>query len=118
MAVVGWVDTTSPALEQDWADAPVDDAVLTSYLGAAHEQCVAFLPHTRDELTGVLVPVIPNPVPARLVKAQIMQARAIYRSVLAGDGNGIGTDGLQITVFPMDWTVKALLRPKRVGRVL
>ena len=117
MAVVGWVDTTDPVLEQDWADAPVDEAVLTSYLQAAHEQCVEFLPHTRD-VDDVLVPAIPDPVPARLVKAQIMQARAIYRSVIAGDGNGIGADGLQITVFPMDWTVKALLRPKRVGRVL
>lgn len=116
MAIVGWVETTTDLV--DWMDAPTDDVVLARYLSAAHEQCLAFLPHARDELTGVLAPVVPEPVPGRFVLAQVMQARALYRSALAGSDNEIGPDGIAVTVFPMDWTVKNLLRPKRVGRVM
>lgn len=40
-----------------------------------------------------------------------MQARALYRAGVAGSGENIGEDGFTVTVHPMDWTVKALLRP-------
>jgi len=110
MAVVGWVDTETDI--EGWADAPADDAELARLLRASYEQCVQFLPHVGG------VPQVPEDVPARLVQAQIMQARALYRSTLAGAGDQIGADGMAVTVFPMDWTVKNLLRPKRVGRVL
>ena len=125
MALIGWVETTSDL--EDWADAPVDEDVLARYMGAAHEQCVDFLPHitasvtdpVTGEVTDTFEPVIPAPIPGRFVLAQIMQARALYRSMLAGSGDGIGADGLlSVTVFPMDWTVKNLLRPRTVGRVL
>ncbi|MBX9243416.1 hypothetical protein ICW40_01170 [Actinotalea ferrariae] len=105
-----WV-TPQEAMDQ-WADAPDDLTVLASYLQAAYEQCVAFLPAGTWPVDGVTT------IPERWKLAQIMQARALYRSGLAGDGNQIGVDGLQVTVFPMDWTVKNLLRPRRVGRVL
>src|SRR5665647_2405660 len=116
MALIGWVETTTDL--EDWADAPLDAVDLARYLGAAHEQCVAFLPYTTDPATGVQTPTIPDPVPDTFVLAQVFQARALYRSALAGSGDAIGADGLSVTVFPMDWTVKNLLRPKRVGRVL
>jgi hypothetical protein len=47
-----------------------------------------------------------------------MQARAVYNSVKAGSGDQVGPDGLTVTVYPMDWNVKNLLRPRKVGRVL
>lgn len=115
MALVGWVETTN--LDNEWADAPVDEAVLSRYLRAAHGQCLDYLPHRRDDVTGELVPVVPDPVPDTFVLAQIMQARALWNSVTAGSGDQIGADGQAVTVFPMDWTVKNLLRPRRVGRV-
>jgi len=108
MALIGWVDPET--VEDYWADVPVDEAVLASYLQAAYEQCVEYLP-------PVDLNPYPDPIPARFVQAQIMQARALFRSNVAGSGDTLGGDGLTVTVYPMDWTVKNLLRPKRVGRV-
>lgn len=117
MALIGWVDPTTDL--NDWADGlALDEDDLARYLGAAHTQCVDFLPYTTDPTTDVQTPVIPDPVPDTFVLAQVFQARALYRSALAGGENAIGADGLSVTVFPMDWTVKNLLRPRRVGRVL
>ena len=117
MAVVGWVNTETDL--EDWADRP-DEPALSRYLTAAHRQCLDFLPYTTATVDGVTTEttVVPDPVPANFVLAQIMQARALYRSVLSGSGDAIGADGMAVTVFPMDWTVKNLLRPRRVGRVL
>lgn len=99
----GWV-SLEDAREQ-WADSDrMDDDELTGYLQAAYEQCVAYAPELADGQTAI---------PARLAKAQLMQARAIWRSITSGDDNALGPDGMTVTVFPMDWTVKALLRPKR-----
>ena len=118
MATVGWVNTLLDL--DEWLDAPGEPA-LSRYLGAAYGQCLDFLPHlpVTDPITLVVTdePVVPAPVPAGYVLAQIMQARALYRSALVGSGDGIGADGMSVTVFPMDWTVKNLLRPRRVGRV-
>jgi len=116
MALIGWVETTTDL--EDWADAPVDADALARYLGAAHEQCMDFLPHEIDPVAGDLGPTIPIPVPDTYVLAQVFQARALYRSALSGAGDAVGVDGLSVTVFPMDWTVKNLLRPRRVGRVM
>lgn len=108
MAVVGWVDTEN--ILEFWPDAPDDEEVLSTYLTAAWEQCVAYLPPES------LVPY-PDPVPRRWVLAQVGQARALMRSNVAGSGDQIGGE-VTVTVFPMDWTIKNLLRPKKIGRVL
>lgn len=117
MPTVGWVDTDELASGDEWRDAPSDPDVLARYLNAAHGQCLDFLPHRRDD-EGELVAVVPDPVPSRLVLAQIMQARALFNASIAGSGDRMGIDGQGVTVFPMDWTVKNLLRPRTVGRVL
>ena len=97
----GWA---SPADARDvWPDAvEMDDTELEGYLQSAYEQCRAFATPLADGQTTI---------PRRVVDAQIMQARAIWRAVTAGDDNGIGPDGLTVTTFPMDRTVKNLLRP-------
>lgn len=107
--LIGWVDPET--VESFWADAPADDTVLASYLLSSYEQCVEFLPEPT-------VTPYPDPIPERYRQAQIMQARALFRANVAGSGDVMGGDGLTVTVFPMDWTVKNLLRPKKVGRVL
>lgn len=119
MADIGWVDPDGDTLAADWSDAPADPDVLASYLSAAYDQCVSYLPQRRVD--GELVAVLPDPGTGREAAcrlAQIMQARAVYNSVVAGGGDQLGPDGLHVTVFPMDWTVRNLLRPRRVGRVL
>ncbi len=99
----GWASLEDARAQ--WEDAvTMDDAELLSYLQSAYEQCVEFAPALAADVVDI---------PRRYVQAQVMQARAIWRSLSAGDDNGIGPDGLTVTVFPMDWTVKALLRPKR-----
>ncbi len=115
MALIGWVDPDADLSE--WRDAPSDENTLARYLGSAYEQCLDFLPHRRDA-AGVLQPVVPDPVPERFKLAQIMQARALYNGVITGRDDQQGDGSLGVTVFPMDWSVKNLLRPKRVGRVL
>jgi hypothetical protein len=116
MAVIGWVDTDKDLVKwpdgyREAYDEDSTDEGLGLYLHAAYEQCLEFLPHDAEG-----APVVPDPVPERLVLAQVMQARALYRSAVAGSGDRIGPDGMTITVFPMDWTVKNLLRPRRVPR--
>lgn len=99
----GWASLE--AARAQWADAEqMEDPELTQYLAAAYEQCVEFAPELADGQTVI---------PQRLVQAQVMQARAIWRSLTAGDNNQLGPDGFSVTVYPMDWTVKNLLRPRR-----
>lgn len=101
----GWASLEG-AREQ-WADAAgMSDAELEGYLGTAYEQCLEYGP--RPALAAGS-----TTVPARWVQAQIMQARAVWRSSVAGDDNGLGAGDLTVTTFPMDWTVKNLLRPRR-----
>jgi hypothetical protein len=86
--VVGWV-TLSFAREK-WSDAEdLADEDLTSYLLSAYE------------------------VPESWRLAQVMQARAQMRSLTAGRDDNMAADGLTVTVYPLDWNVRQLLRPKR-----
>lgn len=116
MALVGWVDTDDPSIVEEWRDMPDDEAVATRYLASAHQQCLDFLPHKRVD--GALVPDVPTVVPETYRLAQILQARALYNSVITGPGDALGPEGQSVTVHPMDWSVKNLLRPRRIGRVL
>lgn len=97
----GW--TSIEAAREDWADAPRLDSSLYEKLDAARTACLNFAPALVD---GAAVPV-----GYRL--AQLMQARAIMNATKAGTADSLGADGLTVTVFPLDWNIKALLRPKR-----
>jgi hypothetical protein len=106
---IGWVPSLEYVRER-WSDAPEDDIVLGTYLIAAVQQCSAF--------TGIsdTDPIGENPeLEERHCLAQVYQARALWRSGKAGNADQVGPDGFTVTVFPMDWTVKDLLRPKRPG---
>jgi len=101
----GWVSDVEA--EELWPDAAaLDPDVLALLLTGAHEACVQFAP----------VPE-PTPVPARYKLAQVSQAKAVYRSLVAGTDGTIGLDGQAVAVFPLDWNVKQHLRPAR-GRPL
>lgn len=91
-----------------WADAQaLDDDTLQLLLDSSNEDCFAFL----DPLDGI------NPtgeaITPSLRLAEIYQARARYNAVnTAGDPAQIGVEGMTLTVFPLDWQVQQLLRPK------
>lgn len=98
-ALDGWL-----TLEQAralWADAPLDDVLLYQILETAKAQCIAYAP----TFTGA--------VPLQYVQAQGLQARAIYQSLIANQQDNVGVDGFQVRVFPLDFTIRAMLRPKR-----
>lgn len=94
-----------PSLEFDLED-PEEKAELASLLLSAAEQCQEFAPAVDED-----DPAFTFPESWR--RAQVMQARALYRAGRAGADDQIGADGLTVTVWPMDRTVKALLRPRR-----
>ena len=101
----GWLDTGNIAeVRGYWPSADeVDLDELALLLVSAQVQCAAFAPDLGDDVT----------VPANYRHAQVLQARALYRAGMAGSNDQIGLDGQSVTVFPMDWTVKNLLRPKK-----
>ncbi|MEV8029637.1 hypothetical protein [Cellulosimicrobium funkei] len=99
--VFGWV--TLDEVDGLWPGTdPLPEEFPTVHLMAAYEQCVAFLPEAEEYPA----------TPSRKL-AQVLQARALMRVQNAGDQSSMGPDGFTVTVFPMDWTVKNLLRPKR-----
>ncbi len=85
----GGVDLTPTALEL--------------VLVAAREQCEAYAPVLAD----------PDDPPARYILAQALQAKALSTAGFVGEGDQMGGYGEGVTVYPMDWQVKNLLRPKQ-----
>lgn len=94
----GWV--TLDLARQEWAQAPDSDALLFSLLDAAHTAVVAF------------APAMDGPVPPAYRRAQLMQARAVWTASSATTGERVGDEEYSVTVWPLDWNVKQLLRPK------
>lgn len=113
------------ARDQDWLTQEDTDQLATLWptaleemgadelgplLTSARAQCQAFAPALDPDAN----------VPDEYLLAQVLQARALWRSMRANTSDGIGADGLTVAVYPMDWTVKSLLRPNtarpRVGR--
>ena len=97
----GWL--TLELARAQWADAPIDDIFLWQILESARIQCEAYAP---------ALPLGAS-VPLNYVQAQLMQARAVYQSVIANQQDNVGFEGFQVRVFPLDFTIRALLRPKR-----
>lgn len=104
--MVTWLTAEECRAEPYWPECDLDpgdsETALTTLLTSARTQCEAFAPALADDAD----------VPETYRLAQAMQARALWRSGAAGASDHLGGDGLGITVFPMDWTVKALLRPR------
>lgn len=104
MAIGWWLTANDPVLAIYWPGATsLSDDELAPLLASAQIQCEAYAPALDDAVM----------VPDNYRHGQALQARALYRSGIAGSGDQIGMDGMAVTVFPMDWTVKALLRPRR-----
>ena len=94
------------SLEQargQWADAPLDDVFLYQILDSAKTQCIEYAPALAANAV----------IPANYLQAQVMQARALYQSVIANQNDNIGVEGFTVRVFPLDFTIRALLRPKK-----
>lgn len=97
---IGWV-TTEEVRARYGDDVPLDVATLESLLQAAYELCSAYAPA-----------VVPSPIPERYLLAQMEQAKSMWEASRKS-GDELGPEGFAIRIFPMDWSVKNLLRPKR-----
>lgn len=97
----GWL--TLELARAQWADAPMDDILLWQILESAKTQCLDYAPALQPGAG----------IPLNYVQAQLMQARALYQSVIANQNDNIGIEGFAVRVFPLDFTIRALLRPKR-----
>ena len=83
-----------------------DDLVFP--FAVAKVQCERYAPVlVPDEVTGLI------DVPDHYVAGQVLQCRALVRAGLVGDGGGAGGIEDAVTLFPMDWTVKNLIRPRK-----
>ena len=99
-----WItDPGDPRLTLLWPGAGDYLFDLPFPLLVARIQCERFAPALAEAA----------PVPATYLAAQIMQARALVRAGIVGDNDRAGGYEETVTVFPMDWTVKNLLRPRR-----
>ncbi|WP_036967838.1 hypothetical protein [Promicromonospora kroppenstedtii] len=111
--VIGWVDVDALVASASWA-AHADPDDLADALSSAYEECLLYEP--LDNNRRVWTPDTVGPVPARLARAQALQARASIRESVSNGGDAQGFDGVQVTVFPLDWRVKQLLRPRKAVR--
>jgi hypothetical protein len=98
----GWL--TVPDLPDLWPQAEsIETPILWMLVDAAREQCIAYAAPTEEGAD----------VPESWRLAHLMQVQSLWQSAKSGPGDTIGPDGLTITVYPMDRTVRNLLRPRR-----
>lgn len=88
-----------------WPDAvDIPDDVLSRYLLASWEKCVAYAPTNPD---GTV-----EPVPQRYVEANVLAARDLFTAYQRTAGSDvIGFDTYAVRVRPLSAEVRSLLRP-------
>ena len=98
----GWA--TIADARNGWRDAPAGDAQLWRLLDVARRQVAEWAPASAFGEDG-------RPA-SNLVTAQLTQARNVWNAVKTDPASqGIGDEGFVIRPFPMDWTVKNMIRP-------
>lgn len=81
----------------------LSDEDLFTYLYVAKIACKAYAPALPEG----------DPVPLRYRQAQLLQARNVLNAARANPDSGdFGQDTFALSTRPLDWAVKALLRPQ------
>jgi hypothetical protein len=97
----GW--HTLPSARSEWRDAPDQDERLYPLLELAKQQVLAYAPALDEFATP----------PLHYRQAQLLQARNLWNAGRVDPASGqAGGDSFALTPFPLDWTVKQMLRPK------
>lgn len=92
--------------QQDWAGLGVPDATrMQSLLDVSKAECLVFSPVSSTD---------PDDIPEGHRWAHLAHARNIWNAEKVNPSGGIGDDqqGFALTPFPMDWSIKARLRPR------
>lgn len=104
VALGTWItESDDPRIGVLWSGSEDYSEDLEFVLGVARKQCTDFAPALAEDA----------PVPDNYVAAQILQARALARAGVTDSGDQAGGYGETVVVYPLDWTVKALLRPRK-----
>lgn len=107
-----WYSTVEA--QDDWRDAPHDDELLQQYLDVAAQQVIAYGPARIAETIADS-----GCVPLNYRMAQLMQARNLWNAAKTDPSGAQGADpGFTFTPFPLDWSVKAVIRPKTAAPVV
>lgn len=100
-----------------WITDPEDDRLAVLWPGAVdiEPEGLEFVLQVAGLQCAEFAPELPvgAEIPENWVAAQVLQARALVRAGAVGSGDQGGGYGEAVTLFPMDWQVKNLLRPKR-----
>lgn len=122
MGWTGWLTPAEASESPYWPQNDLLEVELNSLLTSARVQCEEYAPAVRyaegvagaqvttADADGVVTDAV---VPENWRQAQALQARALWRSSIAGGNDQIGAEGLTVTVFPLDWVVRRLLRPQK-----
>lgn len=103
----GWL--TLEQARQSWSDAPKDDLTLAMVLLNSKTECARFLAAANGGSLPLPVGAAP---PTHWVGGQLLQAQAIWQVAQTNADDQIGTEGFGVRVFPLDWNIKQILRPK------
>jgi len=105
--MAGWL--TLDEVQDWWRDAPADEDLLNLYLASTVEQILAYGP----ESTALAIAAT-GEVPDSYRLAELVQLRNVWNAVKSDPASqGIGDEGFVFRPFPMDWTVKQIIRPAR-----
>ena len=98
----GW--HTLASAREECADAEhIPDPVLFDLLDIARDEVVAYAPALAEG----------DPIPLRYIKGQIMQARNTWNAARVDPSTGgDGEESFVIRPFPLDWSIKQVLRPR------
>jgi hypothetical protein len=108
-----WMDLEE--VRDRWRDAPANDEYLQEVLDVAQGQVLDYGP----QVTADLIAADPTAVPKNYRLAALTQARNVWNAVKSDPSTqGIGDEGFIIRPFPMDWTVKNMVRPLRAKPVV
>jgi hypothetical protein len=109
-AVDGWLSLDDA--RRLWPDAPDDDVALFMLLESARIAVVSYAP----AIPIPAPPAIPV-IPVNYLQAQLAQTRAIWNMAQTSPQalDAIGFDNYAIRVYPLDYNIRQLIRP-RSGR--
>lgn len=98
-----WHNVLTARLE--WPGAPEQDGTLARLLEVARDQVDAYAPN------------VLGAVPERYRAAQLMQARNTFNASLTNGDQQTDVGGFVVTIRPLDWAVKQLIRPLTATKV-
>lgn len=101
---------TVESAREGWLGAP-EDPILQELLDVAQAEIVAYAP-----ALPVTIPPLAEVIPDGYRWAHREHARNIWNARNTNSQGSYGDDegGFQLVAFPMDWAIKARLRPRRI----